>query len=109
MNRNGIRTSRIIAFITLGLSVPLLASESFKLNDPGLEKIVDYDKYGSFSGVGTSNYRYYIKDREGLARAVGEGIYPNVTGLLKDPAFQKMQYEKKLEGNIWDSINSEDF
>jgi len=87
---------------------PLAAEESFHLNDPGLESIVNYPKYGDFNGVGTSDYHYYIKDREGLSRAVGEGIYPNVTGLLKDPAFQKMQYEKKLEGNVWDFVTADD-
>jgi len=83
------------------------AGESFRLYDPGLETIVQYDQYGVFSGWGTSEYKYYIKDREGLARAVGEGIYSNVTGLLKDPSFQKMQYEKRLEGSDWDFVNSD--
>ena len=38
---------------------------------------------------------------------MGEGIYPNVTGLLKDPSFQKMQYQKQLEGSDWDFVNSD--
>src|SRR5882672_9579484 len=80
----------------------LAAASVFQLSDPGVEPIVHYEKYGEFSGLGTPEYHYYIKDREGLARAVGEGIYPNVTGLLKDPAFQKMQFEKKLTGSPWD-------
>jgi beta-glucuronidase len=83
------------------------AEEAFHLNDPGLEAIVDYQKYGDFRNRGTPDYQYVIRDREGLARAVGEGVYPNVTGLLKDPAFQKMQYEKKLEGNVWDFVGTD--
>ncbi len=94
------------ALILMG-SLPLKAAEEFTLNDPGVERIVTYEKYGEFSHLGTPDYHYYIKDREGLARAVGEGIYPNVTGLLKDPAYQKMQYEKRLEGNDWDFVNSD--
>ena len=78
-----------------------------RLYDPGLETIVHYDRYGVFSDPGTPQYRYYIKDREGLSRAVGEGIYPNVTGLLKDPAFQKMRRQKQLEGSDWDYVNSD--
>src|SRR5471032_1510016 len=89
-------------------SLPALAEEAFHLNEPGVEANVRYTSYGDFSGVGTSQYRYVIKDREGLARAVGEGIYPNVTGLLKDPVFQKMQYEGKLAGNIWDYVTADD-
>jgi hypothetical protein len=80
----------------------------FTLADPGLEKIVNYEKYGEFTYVGQPQYRYLIHDREGLARAVGEGIYPNVTGLLKDPGYQKAQYSGRLEGSLWDFVNSED-
>ena len=49
------------------------ASGSFQLHDPGREAIVDYEKYGVFIGTGTGQYRYYIRDRMGLADAVGEG------------------------------------
>src|SRR5258706_146210 len=80
----------------------------FTLFDPGQEKVVDYEKYGQFTEVGTPKYRYLIRDREGLGRAVGEGIYPNVTALLKDPAYQKAQYAGKLEGSLWDFVNTDD-
>src|SRR5689334_12048461 len=79
----------------------------FKLFDPGRQEIVDYSSYGDFTGVGTPQYRYLIRDREGLARAVGEGIYPNITGLLKDPDYQKAQYSTHFEGNPWDYTNSD--
>jgi len=82
------------------------ASGPFHLHDPGRETIVNYGQYGVFVGTGTAEYRYYIKDREGLARAVGEGIYPNVEGLKMDPAYQALRREKRLEGNLWDDLNS---
>jgi beta-glucuronidase len=106
MSRNKFSRLSIATAWILAAGLPLLAAEAFKLFDPGVETIISYEKYGEFSGRGTSDYHYYIKDREGLAHAVGEGIYPNVTGLLKDPAFQKMQYEKQLQGSVWDYVNA---
>lgn len=79
----------------------------FSLFAPGTETVINYDKYGSFTNLGASQYRYYIKDREGLAKAAGEGVYPNVVGLLKDPGYQKMQYGGQLEGSVWDYVNSD--
>src|ERR1051325_8565109 len=99
-----LRRPWLLAFLIIG-APPVHADPAFTLNDPGLEDIVSYDKYGSFSGIGTSNYRYYIKDREGLARAVGEGIYPNVTTMLHDPAYQKYQSQKQLDGSDWEFVN----
>ncbi len=97
--------SLVCAIVLLG-SRGVFSSE-FQLFDPGSESVVDYAAYGEFSNVGTSDYRYFIKDRDGLAHAVGEGIYPNVDGLLHDPLFKKMQAEKKLEGSEWDFLNSD--
>jgi hypothetical protein len=87
---------------------PKNAGPLFALFDPGKETVVNYEKYGSFTNVGTPQYRFVIRDRDGLAKAVGEGIYPNVTGLLKDPSFQKFQYSGKLEGSLWDFVNTDD-
>jgi len=84
------------------------ASGDLRLNDPGLAKIVDYDQYGVFTGTGTAHYRYFIRDRQSLAQAVGEGIYPNVEGLFKDPEFKAMQSGKHLEAGLWDLLNSSD-
>src|SRR4029077_14131454 len=80
----------------------------FTLDDPGQESVVNYEKYGEFTYVGAPQYRYIIHDREGLPRAVGEGIYPNVTGLLKDPDYQKAQYSGRLEGSVWNFVNTDD-
>ncbi len=85
-----------------------LSAGRFELFDKGSERIVDYPQYGVFTGLGTDQYRYFIKNREGLAKAVGEGIYPNVKGLLKDPDYQKAKYNNELEGSVWDYVNTDD-
>lgn len=78
------------------------------LYDPGKEKVVDYAKYGEFQNAGTKDYRYLVKDQEGLTAAVGEGIYPNTTSLRWDPEFKKAQQEKRLDGSHWDFVYSPD-
>src|SRR5437016_5552640 len=102
---NRIRLGRVVGLILTGACAR--AEVAFQLYDPGQEKIVNYDKYGVFEGTGTAQYRYYIKDRQGLADAVGEGIYPNVTALHNDPHYQKMQSQKLLEGRDWDYLNAD--
>jgi len=72
------------------------------------EKLVDYQKYGTFENVGTSKYKYIIDDPEGLSRAVGEGIYPNTGAVLRDPGFKKAREEGRLEGSHWDYVYSDD-
>ena len=79
------------------------------LYDPGKEGAVDYEKYGEFSNVGSKEYKYVLKDQEGLSRAVGEGIYPNTTSVRWDPNWQKLRKEgSRLEGSHWDFVHSED-
>ncbi len=73
-------------------------SKPWVLTDTGAE-VVDYAKFGHFQGLGTDRYAYVIEDREGLARAAGEGVYPNTLGLLKDPDYQKSVAGGLLEGN----------
>lgn len=90
------------------LTIQPAVAETFKLSDPGLETAVPYDRYGRFAGVGSSRYQYFISDREGLSKAVGEGIYPNVSSLLKDPALKVFQREGKLNGPVWDYVNGDD-
>jgi hypothetical protein len=38
----------------------------FGLYDPGTEAVVDYEKYGSFKGLGTDQYEYKVTNRKGL-------------------------------------------
>jgi beta-glucuronidase len=77
------------------------------LYDEGEEFPVDYQKYGEFVGIGTPDYRYIIEDPVGLAKAVGEGVYPNTTSVRFDPNFIKV---KKLLPKIdhWKILNSRD-
>jgi len=82
---------------------------SFPLADSGTEAIVNYARYGEFKGIGTSDYKYITKGQAGLIRAVGEGIYPNYAGVLKDPLYKKFKEEGKLEGKHWDFINTKDY
>lgn len=97
----------IIIFCTpLAYSAPL---PSFKLYDPGREVAVDYEKYGEFKNIGTEKYKYKIKDRKGLAAAVGEGIFPNSKSVRKDSAFKKYQKKKKLTGSHWAYVNTADY
>ncbi|MFC1500924.1 glycoside hydrolase family 2 TIM barrel-domain containing protein [Elusimicrobiota bacterium] len=84
-----------------------LSAESFPLFDKGTEKIVKYGEYGEFTNVGKPNYKYVIKNKAALRQAVGEGIYPNVKSVLRDPAYKKANKEGKLSGNIWDYINTD--
>jgi|CXWL01.1.fsa_nt_gi beta-glucuronidase len=79
-----------------------------KLAVIGKDDVIDYAKYGKFFNVGTKDYHYQIKDIKALADAVGEGIYPNLTDIYKDPGYKKAQKEGRLEGSHWDFVRSDD-
>lgn len=79
-----------------------------KLAFPGKDKVVDYTKYGEFLNAGTKDYHYQVKDLKALASAVGQGIYPNLTDVYKDPNYKKAQQEGRLEGSHWDFVRSDD-
>jgi beta-glucuronidase len=81
---------------------------SITLNDPGKEAIIDYAKYGEFKGIGTSEYKYVVKDQVGLAAAAGEGIFPNTTSVRWHPNFNKAKTEGRLSVGHWDLIHSKD-
>ncbi|MEW6101303.1 MAG: glycoside hydrolase family 2 TIM barrel-domain containing protein [Candidatus Omnitrophota bacterium] len=78
------------------------------LYDPGKEEVVNYEKYGEFKDIGSKDYKYIVKDQEGLIAAAGEGIYPNTSSVRWDPEFKKAQKEKRLDGEHWDFVNSPD-
>ena len=79
------------------------------LYDKGTEFIIDYEKYGEFKGIGTKDYKFIVKDQEGLSKAAGEGIYPNTTSVRWDPKFVEAKKEKRLFGKShWDLVNSSD-
>jgi beta-glucuronidase len=73
--------------------------EKFSVHNTGIEKWVDYDKYGEFSGLGTENYKYIVKDLEGLQAASGAGIYPNTQDILNEPDYK--DFSKKLSPSIF--------
>lgn len=78
------------------------------LNDPGKEEIINYGKYGEFTGIGTDDYKYAVKDQVGLSDAAGEGIFPNTSGIRWDPLYQEIKKENRLEGSHWDFVRSPD-
>jgi beta-glucuronidase len=88
--------------------VEFLPKSQLVLNSPGTEAIVNYEKYGEFIGRGTQDYRYRITDQEGLSQAVGEGIFPNTTGVRWDPEYRRLKQEGRLKGNHWEFIYTDD-
>lgn len=74
----------------------------------GKDAVVDYTKYGKFLNVGTKDYHYQINDVKALAEAVGEGIYPNLTDVYKNPNYKKAVKEGRLEGSHWDFVRTDD-
>lgn len=75
----------------------------------GTEEIVDYENYGVFENVDTNKYKYKPTDFKALKEASGEGIYPNVADVYKNPEYKQLKKEGKLEGNQWDFVNTTDF
>lgn len=93
-----------ILFFSLLYSSPVHAF----IKEYGKEKIVQYEKYGHFEGIGTEQYHYVMTDRKGLGEAQGEGIYPNTWSLYKDKGFLRARERGLLEGNQWDYVQSDD-
>lgn len=100
MKRHVIIPIAIIAIVIYSFLSSADTKPLFKLHDPGAEKVVDYEKYGTFSGVGTFDYKYTITDPAGLERDSGEGIDPN-SGITQDPEYQKMAGDGALSRDPW--------
>jgi len=79
-----------------------------QLKFKGLEKIIDYTLYGRFENTGSDTYHYTLYDRKALAKAAGEGIYPNIGSNYKNPRYKIVKLEGRLEGSHWDFINTPD-
>ncbi len=75
---------------------------------PGTDKVVDYSKYGSFSGIGTKDYKFHVNNPNFLSKAIGEGIYPNSGDIYKNPRYHQVSKEGRLKGSHWDYVNSAD-
>lgn len=77
------------------------------LKYPG-EEIIDWTKYGNFLNVGTKDFHYQITDQEGLVAALGEGIYPNISDVYRDPGYKQALKAGRLAGSHWDFVNTTD-
>lgn len=97
------------------LAVPLISqaeplpgsTTGFVLSQPGTEAAIDYGRYGEFQNVGTSKYKYVIKDRPGLTQAAGLGVFPAFNA-KNESAFKNLLKTTRLEGSVWDFVNSDD-
>ena len=78
------------------------------LKFPGTQEVIDWAKYGNFLNVGTRDYHYQIIDQAGLVAALGEGIYPNIGDVYRDPGYKKALKAGRLEGSHWDFVNTTD-
>jgi len=95
----------LVWILVFGLSHAFAAQSQSTLAYPG-SKIVDYERYGSFSGIGTEKYAYHVTDEAGLSQAAGEGIPPN-DSYSKDPEFHRLNAAGALDGDPWrDHLNS---
>lgn len=98
---NGIKPKDAVVVKTGPKTKPTLAF-------PGTAKVVDYTKYGEFLNPGTSKYHYQVLKRKELVEAVGEGVYPNIGDIYKDPEYKKAMKQGRLEGSHWDFVNTPD-
>lgn len=96
----------VLSIFILAISCPVWAKPSFPIKDQGSEFPVNFEKYGTFSGVGTSKYKYKITDRPGLAKAMGPGLFPNFAGIASDPAYSAWAKKKPKNLNPWDFTSS---
>jgi hypothetical protein len=94
MRKKGKFFSAFTAVLAVSGALWAAGGQPFTLADPG-SNFVDYQKYGVFLGLGTPDYQYKVNDAAGLARALGEGIYPNNDSVFKDPAY--LQLKDKLD------------
>jgi len=82
-------------------------ASKIKLYDAGGEFPVNYARYGKFQNVGEENYKYVVINPVGLAKATGEGIYPNSTSVKFDPEFIKVK-KTLFKIDHWKIANSRD-
>lgn len=75
--------------------------------DIGKDETLDYSQYGEFVQLGKNDYEYRIKDKEGLKRDVGAGIYPNQNAVRNDPDFKIMLDQGLFNESQWDLLNSD--
>jgi len=84
-----------------------LPPKDFVFLDIGKDETLDYSQYGEFVQLGKNDYEYRIKDKEGLKRDVGAGIYPNQNAVRNDPDFKIMLDQGLFNESQWDLLNSD--
>lgn len=92
MNRRSVLSALFALGSILSLAAfgkPAVAKPTFEVRYPGSEYLIDYEKYGEFKGVGTSEFQYVIKNQPMLIKASGEGVYPNIDWVKRDPLWEK--------------------
>jgi beta-glucuronidase len=75
------------------------------LRHPGEGIFLDYTRFGRFEETGTEQYRYVIEDSAGLAKAVGEGIWPNTSDVLDNPLYRAMVKGGWMKGSHWENMD----
>lgn len=75
------------------------------LKQPGEGLFLDYTRFGRFEKIGTEQYRYVMTDSAGLAKAVGEGIWPNTSGVLENPLYKAMQESGWMRNSHWENVD----
>ncbi len=85
-----------------------LPTPDFTLANQGTQFPVNYEDFGRFEGVGTKDFEYIIRDFDGLAAAVGVGIYPDEFTIYKEPLYRSYKKSGKLDGLHWDFVAEQD-
>ena len=110
MNKNSKKKICLLVVLLLISRISFAGTEkkAFEIKKPGTEEIVDYEKYGEFKNAGEEDYRYIIKDWDGLSKATGEGIYPNNYSIFESSYYRSLIKERRLLGSRWDFTNDPD-
>ena len=85
-----------------------LPKPTFEITNSGADLIVDYLQYGEFQNLNTDNFIYKIKDFKGLQKAIGVGIYPYDSDIIKEPGYAIKKSNGLLSIGHWNSLELND-
>jgi beta-glucuronidase len=85
-----------------------VSAAPLKIKDTGAPFPIDFEKFGSYVGAGTPNFKYKAKDRAAIAKAMGAGLYPNPGSIENEPDFQVWRKTNSGPINPWDQVNTGD-
>ncbi|MFN0117087.1 MAG: glycoside hydrolase family 2 TIM barrel-domain containing protein [Elusimicrobiota bacterium] len=97
----------VIPFLVGGVDQTSLPSPKFSIVDKGVAFPVNFEKFGDFTKRGTNDYKFIIKDRMGLAKAMGTGVFPNVSSVFNDPGFMKWKKKNPKPASHWEHVQTE--